>query len=132
MESKEERRRGREFTESCDLVNSGGDRAGRRERRDGCLLRKCQGDTGDYKKHFLKSLSQTKYHKNHSFLPFRLLLTSSKAVRRLLRRNEMHGWNQRALDQEAHDQRVVANIRWLHSSFTCGFQYLITGWLHSS
>ena len=41
----------------------------------------------------------------------RLLLTSSKAVRRLLRRNEMHGWNQRALDQEAHDQRVVANIR---------------------
>ena len=41
----------------------------------------------------------------------RLLLTSSKAVRRLLRRNEMHGWNQRALDQEAHDQRVVSNIR---------------------
>ena len=40
-----------------------------------------------------------------------MLLTSSKAVRRLLRRNEMHGWNQRALDQEAHDQRVVANIR---------------------
>ena len=75
---------------------------------------------------------QTKDHKNHSFLPFRLLLTSSKAVRRLLRRNEMHGWNQRALDQEAHDQRVVANIRWLHSSFTCGILYLITGWLHSS
>ena len=45
------------------------------------------------------------------YLPFRLLLTSSKAVRKLLRRNEMHGWNQRALDQEAHDQRVVANIR---------------------
>ena len=90
------------------------------------------------KKQFLKSISQdmptsdTKYHKYHSFLPFRLLLTSSKAVRRLLRRNEMHGWNQRALDQEAHDQRVVANIRWLHSSFTCGILYLITGWLHSS
>ena len=58
MESKEERLRGREFTESCDLVNSGGDRAGRRERRAGYLLRKCQGETGDYKKHFLKSMSQ--------------------------------------------------------------------------
>ena len=58
VESKEERRRGREFTESCDLVNSGGDRAGRRERRAGCLLRRCQGDTGDYKNHFLKSTSQ--------------------------------------------------------------------------
>ena len=40
-----------------------------------------------------------------------MLLTSSKAVRRLLQRNEMHCWNQSALDQEAHDQRVVANIR---------------------
>lgn len=41
----------------------------------------------------------------------RLLLTSSKAVRKLLRKNVLHGWNQRVLDQEAHDQRVVANIR---------------------
>ena len=62
MESKEERQRGREFTESCDLVNSGGDRAGRRERRDGCLLRKCQGETGDFKKHILKSMSQESGH----------------------------------------------------------------------
>ena len=35
----------------------------------------------------------------------RLLLTSSKAVRKLLRKNALHGWNQRALDQEAHDNR---------------------------
>ena len=60
-----------------------------------------------------KTSTQCEEDLKHQFLhlPCRLLLTSSKAVRKLLRRNELHGWNQRALDQEAHDQRVVANIR---------------------
>ena len=29
----------------------------------------------------------------------------------MLRKNALHGWNQRALDQEAHDNRVVQQIR---------------------
>ena len=130
-ELKEERQQGREFTGNSDLVNSGGGivplatcqpgmsthlvdsgggRAGKRERRGGCLLRKCQGEK-------IISINamprQDEDDLKHQFLhlPCRLLLTSSKAVRKLLRRNELHGWNQRALDQEAHDQRVVANIR---------------------
>ena len=96
------------------LFKSGGGRAERRGRRDGCLLRKCQGEK-------IISINamprQDEDDLKHQFLhlPCRLLLTSSKAVRKLLRRNELHGWNQRALDQEAHDQRVVANIRCVQS-----------------
>ena len=88
------------------LFKSGGGRAGRRGRKGGCLLRKCQGEK-------ITRIKKIEGDLKHQFLhlPYRLLLTSSKAVRKLLRRNELHGWNQRALDQEAHDQRVVANIR---------------------
>ena len=103
------------------LFKSGGGRAERRGRRDGCLLRKCQGEK-------ITRIKKIEGDLKHQFLhlPYRLLLTSSKAVRKLLRRNELHGWNQRALDQEAHDQRVVANIRCVQ----CTFFLLLQAFLH--